>query len=114
MEGHSGSCWASSDRDHDGTGVIGDTSEAHNWEFKVKSPYRMTITVTNDRKSCPNITILDSNGRVATGFEDRKPPMCLDGMITTSSFFFNPPDNGTYILRVFSPNSPGRYWLKIQ
>lgn len=96
-----------------GTGVIG-AQEAHNWEFKARSSYRMTITVTNDRKSCPDITILDSSGKTAPGFDDRNPPICLDGMTTTSNYYFTPSGSGTYIIRVFTPKTPGRYMLKIQ
>jgi hypothetical protein len=98
----------------EGTGMIGDTLEAHNWKFKVTSHYRMTITVANDRKSCPDITILDSSGMKATGFEDHKPPICLDGMTTTSYSYFTPSSNETYIIRVFTPKTPGRYSVKIQ
>ena len=102
-----------------GDGMTGNTSEAHNWEFKVESSplfyNRLTITVKNDRKSCPDIRILDLSGRTAKGFEDRKlPPLCPDGLITTSFFYFNPSGNGTYIIRVFTPKTPGTYWLKIE
>ena len=102
-----------------GTGVIGNTLEAHNWEFKVANDprfyNRLTITLKNDGKSCPDIRILDLSGRIAKGFEDRKvAPLCPDGLITTSFFYFNPSENGTYILRVFTPKAPGRYSLKIQ
>ncbi len=97
-----------------GTGVIANPLEAHNWEFKVTSRYRMTITLKNDKKSCPEIRILDSSGGTATGFEERKPPTCVEGAITTSFFNFNPSGNGTYIIRVFAPKTPGRYLLKIQ
>jgi hypothetical protein len=97
-----------------GTGVIGETREAHNWEFKAKGSYRMTITVTNDRKSCPDIRVLDSSGRAATGFEDRKPPICMDGTTTGAYFYFTPSGNETYFIRVFTPKTPGRYLLKIQ
>jgi hypothetical protein len=97
-----------------GTGVIASTLEAQNWELKAKGSYRMTITLTNDSKSCPNLKVLDSSGRVATGFEDRKPPMCMDGGITGANFFFTPSANETYFIRVFTPKTPGRYLLKIQ
>lgn len=102
-----------------GTGVTGNTFEAHNWEFKVASDprfyNRLTITLKNDGKSCPDIRILDLSGRIAKGFEDRQvPPLCPDGLITTSFFYFNPSENGTYILRVFTPKAPGAYWLKIE
>ena len=100
------------------TGVIADTSQAHNWEFKVEGnpvyATRFTITVKSDAKSCPTIRIVDSAGKIAQGFEEPKPPMCLDGMITTSFFSFNPSANGTYITRVSSPKTPGAYSLKIE
>ncbi|MBI5034036.1 MAG: hypothetical protein HZB51_26235 [Chloroflexi bacterium] len=97
-----------------GAGVIGNPLEAHNWEFKVKSSYRMTITVKNDRKSCPTVRILDLSGRNAPGFDEQKPPICLDGMVITSFFYFNPSSNDPYIIRVFTPKTPGAYSIKIE
>lgn len=101
------------------TAVIGNTLEAHNWELKVASDplfyNRLTITLKNDGKACPGIRILDSGGRPANGFEPQKgAPLCPEGLITTSFFYFTPSSNGTYILRVFTPKTPGTYWLKIE
>lgn len=93
--------------------VIADTVEAHNWEFQVTSPDRMMITVTNDKKSCPDIRILDSSGRIATGFE-HKSPMCYEGFLSGSNHDFTPSGNGTYYIRVFTPKTPGKYSLYVQ
>lgn len=95
------------------TGVIADTAEAHNWEFQVTGHDRMMITATSDKKSCPDIRVLDSSGKPATGFE-LKSPACYDGLISGTNHDFTPPTNGTYFIRVFTPKIPGKYSLYIQ
>jgi hypothetical protein len=95
------------------SGVIADTVEAHNWEFQVTSLDRMMITITNDKKSCPDIRILDSGGKPATGFEHES-PRCYDGLLSGSNHYFTPSGNGTYFIRVFTPKTPGKYSLYIQ
>jgi hypothetical protein len=76
---------------------------------------RLAITLKNDGTSCPDIRILDSKGRPADGFEVRQfPAICMDGGITTSFFRFDPSKNGTYILRIFTPITPGAYWVTVE
>jgi hypothetical protein len=98
------------------TGITENTAEAHNWQFSTQSSNQMTITIENDGNSCPQIIILDSSGKVIEGFEDEnKLSLCPSGMTTTSFYYFNNAlADHTYILRLFSPNAPGVYWLKIE
>jgi hypothetical protein len=102
-----------------GTGVISTASEAHNWSFKVElkplTATRFTITLKNDGKSCPDLTILDSSGLPAAGFDHpQHQAVCPQGVNTTSFHYFSPPGSDTYILRVYTPETPGAYWLKIE
>jgi hypothetical protein len=97
------------------TGSTSSTSEAHNWQFSAQHGNQITITIENDGKSCPQISILDSSGSVIEGFKDENSiQICPSGMTTTSFFYFDPPTNGTYILRLITPKTSGAYWLKIE
>jgi hypothetical protein len=97
------------------TGITSGTSEAQNWQFSAQQGNQITITIENDGKSCPQISILDSSGSVIQGFKDENGShLCPGGMTTTSFFNFNPPTNGTYIVRLVTPSTPGAYWLKIE
>lgn len=96
------------------SGTLNSTSEAHNWQFSAEqSP--MQISIENDDTSCPHIVILDANGNVVDGFEDENDlRLCLSGLTTTGFYQFVPPRPGMYIIRVFSPEAAGSYWLKIE
>jgi hypothetical protein len=96
------------------SGTLNNTSDAHNWQFlSDSSPIK--ISVENDGNSCPQLVILDSNGNIVEGFEDENSlRLCPSGLTTTGFFQFDPPDSGTYFIRVFSPESSGEYWLKIE
>ena len=96
------------------TGVIHSNVEADNWLFSVQNSNQIVITIKNDGNSCPQISILDSSGSVVEGFEDKNGLLCPSGMTTTSSLYFDPPNNGTYTLRLIMPETPGTYWLKIE
>ncbi len=97
------------------TGSTSSSSQAHNWQFAAHNSGQMTISVENDGKTCPQIRILDDRGNVVEGFEDRnRTGLCPGGMTTTSFFNFRPPTDGTYIIRIMTPTTPGSYWLKIQ
>jgi hypothetical protein len=97
------------------TGITSSTLEAHNWQFSAQNRNQITITIENDGKSCPQISILDSSGSVIEGFKDENGShLCPSGMTTTTFFYFNPPTNSTYILRLVTPSTPGAYWLKIE
>ena len=93
------------------TGIMYATSEAHNWQFSYQGTGGITITVEYDGKSCPQISFLDSSGRVIegaiVGYEQDPCPSRV------SYFEFNPPSDGTYILRLTTPITSGPYWLKI-
>lgn len=89
------------------------TSEAHHWQLSVQGLTR--IMIENDGLSCPRLMILDQDGNVVEGFKERNDlVLCIDDMTTTSHFEFSPPAPGTYILRVFSPEAAGQYWLQIE
>jgi len=98
------------------TGITNTISEAHNWQlsYQFTPPYKtggITITIETDGKSCPQISILDAGGSVIEG---RTVGYYLDQCSERlSRFEFNPSSEGTYILRVFTPNKPGAYWLRI-
>lgn len=97
-----------------GSGTLSTTSEAHNWQFSTESGL-IKITVENDGNSCPHVIVLDSNAAPVEGFEDENNlRLCPSGMITTGFFEFNPPSPGSYTVRVFAPEKPGTYWLKIE
>ena len=97
------------------TGITSSSLEAHNWQFSAQNGNQITISIENDGKSCPQISILDSSGSVIEGFKDENGiHLCPGGMTTTSFFYFDPPTDGTYILRLITPSTPGAYWLKIE
>lgn len=97
------------------TGNTSSTSEAHNWQFYAQKGIQTTITIETDLSSCPQIRILDSSGNVIEGFKDENShDLCKGGLTTTSYVYFNPPSNGTYILRLITPKTSGAYWLKIE
>jgi hypothetical protein len=54
-----------------GTGKTYSTSEAHQWQFSTQNRFQLAITLENDGKSCPQIRIFDSSGRLIEGFDDR-------------------------------------------
>lgn len=95
------------------TGITSSISEAHNWQLSAQKGDQITITLANDGKSCPTISILDSSGSIIEGFEDEI-QSCTSGLTTTSFFYFNPPANDTYVIRLIMQEIPGAYWLKIE
>ncbi len=96
------------------TGITSNTTEAHNWQFSAQHGTRITITIESG-ESCPQISVHDSSGSVIESFEDdNNAHICPSGMTTTSYFYFDPPTNGTYILRLITTETPGAYWLKIK
>jgi len=95
------------------TAATASGSEAHNWEFAVQNSAPIHITVENDGRSCPQIIILDGSGKSIETFEDR-PNVCVPDLTSTSLYQFTPPDNGSYIIRMSTPETPGAYWLKIE
>lgn len=97
-----------------GSGSLSITTEAHNWTFKAQSG-QVRIMLKNDGDSCPHVTVLDSQGGIADGFKDENSlRFCPSGMTTTGFFEFRPPSAGTYIIRVFSPETPGKYWISTE
>jgi hypothetical protein len=97
-----------------GAGTLSTTEEAHNWQFDATSG-QVRITVRNDGSACPHVMVLDASGAIADGFEDENDlRFCPSGMITTGFFEFLPPAAGTYIIRVFSPETTGSYWIRIE
>lgn len=97
-----------------GTGDLSTTAEAHNWQFTVDGG-QVRISVRNDGSACPHVTVLNSSGEVVDGFEDENAlRLCPSGMITTGFFEFQPPAAGTYLIRVFSPETSGTYWISIE
>ena len=97
-----------------GSGTISTTSEVHHWQFSTEST-QVKITVKNDGNSCPQLIVLDSDGQIVDGFEDENSlQLCPSGMITTGFFQFHAPKTGSYIIRVFSPETPGTYWVSIE
>ncbi len=98
-----------------GTGKTRGTSEAHSWRFSTQNRVQLTLVLENDGKSCPQIRIFDSSGKMVEGFEDRnRVSFCAGGMISTGYYKFQPPADGIYIVRVVTPQSPGAYWLRIE
>lgn len=97
-----------------GSGTLSTTNEAHNWIFTAQ-PGPVKIKLRNDGASCPHVMVLDSQGVIADGFEDENSlRFCPSGMNTTGFFEFRPSSSGTYILRVFSPETPGAYWISTE
>lgn len=97
-----------------GSGALSTTTEAHNWVFTAQSG-QVRITVKNDGNSCPHVMVLDLQGIIADGFEDKNSlRFCPSGMITTGFFEFRPSSTGSYIIRVFSPETPGAYWISAE
>jgi fumarate reductase subunit D len=97
------------------SGTTGSPGDAHNWELLVAGPSRFSITLKNDEVSCPDLRVLSLDGQLAPGFELREyASLCPEGMTSTAFFYFNPPEGGSYILRVFTPDSPGGYFLEIK
>jgi len=97
-----------------GSGILSTTAEAHNWQFTATSGL-IKITVKNDGNSCPHVIVLDSRGGIVDGFEDENDlRLCPSGMITTGFFEFRAPTAGTYMIRVFSPETPGLYSINIE
>jgi hypothetical protein len=99
-----------------GEGTIESASTAHNWQFTANHGGQLMISLKNDGKSCPNILLLDANGKAVEGFsETNNQPSCLEGMLSTTNYFFrNPVAGKVYLIRVITPCSPGAYWLKIE
>ena len=96
------------------SGATSTTAEAHNWQFSTQTG-QIKITIENDGNSCPHIIVLDSSGRIVEGFDDENSLIfCPNGLTTTSFYKFAPPNPGTYIVRLFTPDTPGAYWLKIE
>jgi hypothetical protein len=94
-------------------GKTGSTSEAQNWQFSAQAGKKVTISIESGA-SCPQIKILDSAGSLVDGFEDENSlHFCPSGMISTSFFYFVPPADGTYIIRLITPKQAGSYKLKI-
>ena len=103
------------DRGWSATGLTKTTSEAQNWQFSTLYSPRIGIAVQNDGKTCPQITILDFNGKLVEGFvNENGRRSCLSGMTETSVYYFNPPVAGIYIIRLVTPGTAGAYWLKLQ
>jgi hypothetical protein len=104
-----------------GTSVTGATkslSEAHNWQFSVQDGHRLAISIASNGV-CPQIHILDSSNQFIKAFEEENrynySDICLGGTtIETIFYYFNPPANGTYVIRVVTPNNSGEYVLKIE
>jgi len=96
------------------TGVTSSATESHNWQFSAQKGAQMTITIESS-ESCPQISVLDLGGDVVESFKDEnKIRVCPRDMTTTSFFYFDPPANGVYTLRLITPETPGAYWLKIE
>lgn len=97
-------------------GRIESSLEAHNWQFTAQNSSQVNITSKNDGKSCPQIILLDANGQVVEDFDDEnRMHFCPEGMISTSFFAFKTPvANQIYIIRLFTPESPGAYRLEIK
>jgi len=76
------------------TGITYTTSEAHNWQFSYQftPPYKtggVSVAIEYDGTSCPQISFLDSSGRVIEGaIVDYKQDPCPSRV---SYFEFNPP-----------------------
>jgi len=96
------------------TGVTTSTSEANNWQFSAHSNNRIKITLENQGNTCPQFNVLDSNGKVIKTFGDQCGSEMPATMVTTSYYYFDPPTNGSYVLRLFTPKTPGGYWVKIE
>jgi hypothetical protein len=97
-----------------GSGDLSMTGEAHNWQFTAQAG-RVKIKVENDTNSCPHVMVLDSSGAVIDGFDDENDlRLCPSGMITTGFYEFTAPETETYTLRVFTPETPGMYWISIE
>jgi hypothetical protein len=95
------------------TSTFHSISEAHHWQVEVQGP--ISIMIENDGVSCPHLMVLDQDHRIVERFEERNElVLCVDDMTTTSHFQFSPLVPGTYILRVFSPEASGQYWLQIK
>jgi len=98
------------------TGTINNISEAQNWQFSYQfsSPNKtggITIHIETDGKACPEIRILGVDGVVIEGHTvGYDLGQCSERLF---QFEFNPSNDGTYILRVFTPTTPGTYWLRI-
>jgi hypothetical protein len=97
------------------TGVTKSTSEAHNWQFSAQDSSQIQISIASSGV-CPQIRILDPGNKVIEGFEgENRTNTCLGGAMTeTFLYYFNPPDKGTYIIRLVTPITPGAYLLKIE
>ena len=87
---------------------------AHNWQFSAQDSGQLQISVESNG-ACPQIRILDSNNRVIEGFEKENPgSTCLGGTMTETFFYyFDPPAEGIYVIRLVTPDTPGAYLLKI-
>jgi len=96
------------------TGTTTSTSEANNWQFSARANNPIRITLENQGNTCTQINVLDSNGKVLKSFENQCGSEMPASMVTTSFFTFDPPMNGSYVLRLFTPKTPGGYWVKIE
>ena len=97
-------------------GTTQKTSEAQNWEFEIMGSYPIPISVKNDGKTCPQMVIFNSKGRIVEAFTKENGRKCQSGdLVETQIFTFKQhgPDNETYVIRVSTPNTPGSYWLSI-
>jgi hypothetical protein len=89
------------------TGITNTTSEAHNWQFSYPNKTGpITIILKSDGTSCPQFSILDIEGNPVLDYINT----CETRLF---GFEFYPSSEGTYILRVFTPEKPGAYWLRI-
>ena len=94
------------------TGTTRTTSEAHNWEFEIMGSIPIPISIKNDGKTCPQLVILDSSGKVVESFARENARKCTGGgVVETQVFTFKQhgPGNQTYTLRVSMPKTPGSY-----
>lgn len=97
------------------SGDLKTTSEAHNWQFTAQNNHQVILSIGNDQKSCPQIHLLDGQGQLVEEFaEENRLRTCLEGMNSTYNYTFSSPlANQVYILRLFAPEAPGAYTVKI-
>ena len=96
-------------------GTTGSTLEAQNWQFPAQQGKQITIRMSTWGPGCPAIRmkILDPRGIVIESFDHPAPIVCTNNAPTDSMHNFDPPADGTYTLRVDTPQTPGPYWFQI-
>ncbi len=97
-----------------GVGTTNGTTEAHNWQFSAHQGERIRfLFLPIDDRECPTLKLIfiDTQGEMIRSNYVARGKYCLNQY---KSYYFDPATDGTYILRIITPEYPGTYWLKIE